>query len=83
MAYLRDHGTFILYTDAGDLSIGAVWSQTQDGEKKAIPYVRKRPNIAESNYCDKDKKLIEIRYLSVTTDYKAYGCSSYEILKAE
>lgn len=38
MAYPKDHGRFILDTDASDYAIGAVLSQEQDGQEKVVAY---------------------------------------------
>jgi hypothetical protein len=62
MSYPRDEGEYILDTDACDVSIGAVWSQVQEGQEKVISYGSRTLNRAETNYCVTDKKLLALRY---------------------
>ena len=61
MAYPRDDAPFILDTDACDVGIGAVLSQTQNGKERVIAYASRSLNKAERNYCVTDKELLAIK----------------------
>lgn len=62
MAYPKDHGRFILDTDASDYAIGAVLSQEQDGQEKVVAYGSHTLGKSERNYCVTDKELLAVRY---------------------
>ena len=49
---------FILDTDASDSGIGAVLSQSVDGEKKVIAYAARSLSRAERNYSTTRKELL-------------------------
>jgi len=44
-------GTYILDTDASDVSVGCVLSQVQDGQEKVIAYAARVLQPAQRNYC--------------------------------
>ena len=60
LGYPRDEGQFILDTDASDSAIGAVLSQSQDGEEVVLAYASKTLTSAEVNYCVTRRELLAI-----------------------
>lgn len=60
LALPREHGKYILTTDASDIGISAILSQIQDGEEKIISYYAKSHNKAEKNYSTTEKELLAI-----------------------
>ena len=70
LANPRDHGAFILDTDATDSAVGTVLSQIQEGEEQVISYWCRMLYRAESNYCVIDKEFLAIRYF--TEYYRQY-----------
>ena len=60
MAYPLDSGQYLLDTDASDVAIGAVLSQTQNGELKVIAYASRSLNKAERKYFVTRKALLAI-----------------------
>ena len=61
MGFPRNDCPFILYTDACDVSIGAVLAQVQDGRKRVIAYASRTLNRAERNHCVTDKELLAVK----------------------
>lgn len=61
MGYPRGDCTYILDTDACDVSIGAVLSQLQEGRERVIAYSSRTLNKAERNYCVTDKELLAVK----------------------
>ena len=53
-------GTFILDTDASDLSIGCVLSQIQDGQERVIAYGARTLQPAQRNYCITRRELLAV-----------------------
>ena len=70
MSHPLDQGGFVLDVDACDISIGAILSQTQDGEEKVIAYGSRSLNKSEQNYCVTDHELLAVRYF--TEYYRCY-----------
>ena len=60
MAYPTDTGEYLLDTDASDVAIGAVLSQTQGGKLCTIAYASRSLNKAERKYCVTRKELLAI-----------------------
>ena len=60
MAYPTDTGKYLLDTDASDVAIGAVLSQTQGGKLCIIAYASRSLNKAERKYCVTRKELLAI-----------------------
>ena len=60
MAYPTDTGGCLLETDASDVAIGAVLSQTQVGKLCTIAYASRSLNKAECKYCVTRKQLLPI-----------------------
>ena len=86
MAYPLDSGQYLLDTDASDVAIGAVLSQTQNGELKVRAYCSRSLNKAERRYCVTRKELLAI--VNVTQHFKHYllgrefkVCSDHQPLK--
>ena len=61
MAYLTDHGEFILDTDAS-LDTGAILSQVQDRVEHVINYGSRTLSKPEQNYCVMDQVLLAVRF---------------------
>ena len=70
MAYPLDSGQYLLDTDASDVAIGAVLSQTQNGELKVIAYASRTLNKAERKYCVTRKELLAI--VNFTQHFRHY-----------
>jgi transposase InsO family protein len=60
LAYPRQHGQFILDTDASNTGIGAVLSQVQQEEEKVIGYASKTLSKSERAYCTTYKELLAV-----------------------
>ena len=60
MGYPRQDCSFILDTDACDVSIGAVLSQFQDGRERVIAYASRVLNKTQRNYCVTDRELLAV-----------------------
>jgi len=84
LAYPDKNSKFILDTDASHEAIGAVLSQVQNGEIKAIAYGSKKLSKAEIGYCITRKELFAVyhfvsqfkhyllgRNFTIRTDHKA------------
>ena len=64
MAYPRDHGLYILDTDASDTHTSGILGQMQDGKERVISYESRTLNKAERNYCITDKVLLAIKHFA-------------------
>ena len=62
LAMPLDEGRYILDTDASEASIGAVLSQVQNEEERAIAYASRTYNKSERNYCTTMKELRAVAY---------------------
>ena len=62
LAMPNDEGHFTLDTDASDFAIGAVLSQTQDGQERVIAYASKSLDRRQRNYCVTRKELYAVVY---------------------
>lgn len=62
LAMPNDTDEYILDTDAGNHSIGAVLSQIQDGTERVIAYASRSLDKREMNYCITRKELLAIVY---------------------
>ena len=70
MGYPRQDCSFILDTDACDVSIGAVLSQFQDGRERVIAYASRVLNKTQRNYCVTDRELLAVVHF--TTHFRHY-----------
>jgi hypothetical protein len=73
LSYPCPHGDFILDTHASNVGIGAVLSQTQDGEGRVIGYYSRTLNKAERNYCATRKELLGAVAAIKHVHYFLYG----------
>ena len=73
LAYPSMDATFILDTDASNEAIGAVLSQVQDGQERAIAYGSKSLHKAERNYCVTRRELLAIVYFVKYYKHYLYG----------
>ena len=62
MAYPTDHGEFILDTDASLDTVGAIFSQLQDGVEHVIAYGSRTLSKPEQNYCVTDQEFLGVRF---------------------
>jgi len=62
LAMPNDHDSFILDTNACDVSVGAVLSQVQDEMERVIAYASRSPSKQERNYCVTRKQLLAVVY---------------------
>jgi len=62
LAMPNDLDSFILDTDACDVSVGAVLSQVQDGMERVIAYASRSLSKQERNYCITRKELLAVVY---------------------
>ena len=60
LAYPSEDLPFCLDTDASDHALGAVLSQTQDGQERVIAYMSKTLNDSETRYCVTRKELLAV-----------------------
>ena len=60
LSFPRDHGRYIVDTDASDYGLGCVLQQEQDGEEKVIAYGSKKLSRAQRRYCVTRKELMSI-----------------------
>ena len=81
MAYPKDEGSFILDTDACDVSIGCVLSQLQDGVERVIAYGSRTLNRAERNYCVTDRELLAVKYF--VEYYKHYLLGRHFLVRSD
>lgn len=70
MGYPHNDCSFILDTDACDVSIGAVLSQLQEGRERVIAYASRSLSKSERNYCVTDKELLAV--VNYVQYYKHY-----------
>lgn len=66
-------GTFILDTDACDVSIGAVMSQNTNGQVHVIAYASRTLTKSERRYCITKKELLAIVYFVKYFRHYLYG----------
>ena len=60
LAYPQAEGTFILDTDASDVSIGAVLSQEQEGKERVVAYASSQLEPAHQRYCVTRRELLAV-----------------------
>lgn len=60
LAYPMGSGTFVLDTDASDVSIGACLSQVQDGVERPIAFASHSLLKAQKRYCTTRKELLSL-----------------------
>ena len=70
LAYPDFSKPFILDTDASGISIGAVFSQEQEGKEKVIAYVSRTLTPAERNYSVTRRSLLAV--IHFVQHYKPY-----------
>lgn len=73
LAYPNREGQFILDTDASDVAIGAVLSQSQGEEEKVIAYGSKALSREERNYCVTRRELLAVVHFIEAYRYYLYG----------
>lgn len=70
LGYPLDSGELFLNTDASDCSIGAVLSQVQGGEERALAYGSRRLSATEQNYYTTRKELLAA--VEFTSHFRQY-----------
>jgi len=60
LAYPQPDQTFILYTDASDVAVGAILSTTVDGVERPIAFFSRVMNSAQLNYCATRRELLAV-----------------------
>ena len=70
LAYPSKDSEFILDTDASNSSIGAVLSQTQEGEERVIAYSSKRLGPSQQRYCVTRRELLAV--VTFTRQFRHY-----------
>ena len=81
LAYPQNDCTFILDCDASSGAIGAVLSQIQNNEEKAIAYGSRKLSKAEEKYCITRKELLAVYYF--VTYYKHYLLGKHFIIRTD
>jgi len=74
LAMPNDHDSFILDTDACDVSVGAVLSQVQDGMERLIAYASRSLSKQEINYYVTRKELLAVVYYALPFRQYLLGC---------
>lgn len=62
LSYPRDHGRFVLDTDASNTGIGAVLSQQQGSDEHVLMYLSRSLTREERQYCVTRKELLAVVY---------------------
>ena len=75
LSYPKEHGLFILDTDASGTGLGAVLSQVQNGEEKVISYYSKCFSKSERNYCVTRRELLAVVSAVKQYHHYLYGCN--------
>lgn len=70
---MPDFKEFILDTDAGNLSIGAVLSQKINDEERPVAYTSQTLTKAEHQYCVTRKELLVVVYFAKYSKHYLYG----------
>ena len=73
LAYPKDEGEYILDTDASNHAIGAVLSQIQDGEERAISFANRALCGGQQNYCTTKRELLAVVTFVEHFRYFLYG----------
>jgi hypothetical protein len=74
-------GTYILDTDASDVSVGCVLSQVQDGQERVIAYAARVLQPAQRNYCVTRKELYAV--IVFTRQMRNYLLGRHWILRTD
>jgi len=81
LAYPDPDSIFILDTDASDRSIGAEFSQIQNGKNVVISYVSKILSSAQRKYCTSHKEWLAI--VAFTRQYRHYLLGNQFIIRTD
>ena len=81
LAYPREHGMFILDTDASNVGLGCVLSQIQDGEERVIAYGSRTLSKSEMNYCTVRLEMLSVVHF--TEYYKHFLLGRQFLLRTD
>ena len=81
LAYPKPEGTFILDTDASNISVGGVLSQMQEGYEKVISYGSKKLDKRQQRYSVTRRELLAA--ITFITEFRHYLLGSKFILRTD
>ncbi len=64
---------FVLYTDASGTCLGAVLSQTKDGQEHPVVYISRKLSPAETRYAAFEKEALAIKWAVLELKYYLWG----------
>ena len=73
LAYPDFQKEFVLTTDASDIGLGAILSQSVDGRDKPIHYASRPLSKAEKNYCTSEKECLAVVWAAQYFSYFLLG----------